>query len=629
MTEEEEYQAWKEEQEYQEWKGGLAAEEVAGKVDIGGQPPAPLKSGLMPESEGFLKGASDPGAAITKLGLRTGPGLQYPETGELQKQFDERQKRQEEVYQAQRSAEGDTGLDWDRMGGEAAATLPLGFSAVRAAAPATTLGRMGAGTASGTGYSQIMTTPEENLNPPASDKEYWDRQKAKAKVGAAMGAALPLTFGVAGKAKKYVSENIIDPWKKAGRKREIDRFLRGQTGDDRERISDALIAAKEQVPGSSPTSAQAIAQSQVPGDEFGNTIAKLEREVASEPVTGMPLKRQYAKQRGARKDVVDAVAGTDQQMAAAKNELTASTSQFSPAPLYKQAEKSTAQVTRKPIISKIDDYIKNNSNEDDIVRPLRVIRAKLTKGGNSVREAMSLSRQISKMMGKITPGGQKEFNVGALKEVKSVLDNQIGMAEKKFSIAQKLFQRKMRPIDRMNTGKDLRTALVDASLQETPKPYLKAMRDAQKTLAKSTKFKRHQDFGQVLTPEQTAGVKGVGADLETVQVAKGLTKDMKTVLGQLPSEVELRLPKILSRPIVIANHVLVQLAKNTKPEYQKLLAQTLKDPMELHKALQLPVESARRRMAIDMMRELSIYAGVQDNDIAPEFKGILTALETQ
>ena len=172
---------------------------------------------------------ADPADQAYKFLLRTGPGLQYPETQDLQKAFDEKVKRKEEVYQAQRAAHGDTGMDWDRLGGEAVTTMAPGFSAMKAIAPANVAGRMMTGIGSGLGYSQIQTDPEENLNPPATDKEYWDRQTGKAKVGAAIGAAFPLIGTGLNRGARWAKETIIDPWSDAGKQREVNRFLRNQS----------------------------------------------------------------------------------------------------------------------------------------------------------------------------------------------------------------------------------------------------------------------------------------------------------------------------------------------------------------------------------------------------------------
>ena len=652
MTEEEEFEFA---QAYEKEQAQMSAQPHYINQPTSAKLPEPLKTGLMEEPKGLQKGMRGPAEEAYKLLLRTGPGMEYPETQDLQKQFDEKLRKEEEVYQAQRSAHGDTGLDWDRMAGEAITTAPPVFRAARAFAPTSTLGRMGTGTASGMGYSQLMTNPEENLNPPASDKDYWDRQGGKAKVGAAIGAAFPLTLGLAGGVKKYVSQNIIDPWTTAGRKREADRFVRSQAADDRARISEALSSAKEQVPGSQPTAGQAIAQAQVPGDEFGNALVKLEQEVASTPVTGMPLKRQYAKQRKARKDIVDSIAKTDADLARAER-LRDSTSDAKYGEAYKSKPKITTKITSalkpkptglidargNPImgqpgtktVTKLDKELKDVLDQPYTKQALSTANRMSRSEGISLRSNPTKHLHNVKLAldKRLSATGEDALSNRERRLVQKEKDKLIAYITKKnykYEVARSLYAKQSEPINKMQVGNELRDALIKASTKETPDTYLGALRNAPRTMKRATGFKRFDELEDVLTPEQAAAAKSVGEDLVTSETAKGLTTGLKTVLGQLPSEVRFQMPKILSRPIVIANHVLTNMFKNTQPEYQKLLAQTLKDPMELHKALQLPVESARRRMAIDLVRELSIYSGIKSEEVTPEFREILGNMENR
>ena len=163
------------------------------------------------------------------------------------------------------------------------------------------------------------------------------------------------------------------------------KFLIDKAGPERERIIKAMQNAKELVPGSRPTAGQAIAQSAQPGHEFGGQLAKLESEVSKTPFIGNPLKNRYAQQELARNRVVSALAGTDDDMAAAiakRSDVTG--------PLYERARQSGAKTYTKPVLDKIDDLMAKSSNETDIVTPLSSIKAKLVDGGQDVQSLMSL-----------------------------------------------------------------------------------------------------------------------------------------------------------------------------------------------------------------------------------------------
>ena len=211
---------------------------------------------------------------------------------------------------------------------------------------------------------------------------------------------------------------------------------------------------------------------------------------------------------------------------------------------------------------------------------------------------------------KITPGGQKEYNVSALNEIKNLLDDQIGKVEKAYRVANKLYERKSRPINRMSIGRELKKALVSPSEQERSTVFLNAMREAPRTIKKATGFGRRDTLEQYLKPEQVKSVKQISDDLINQAKTKQISK-VDSVLKDLPSTLEIVLPRVLSRPVVIANHLLGQMAKDRSPEYQKILVNMLKDPASLEKALQAPVGSATHKASNDILRELATFGAVE------------------
>lgn len=163
----------------------------------------------------------------------------------------------------------------------------------------------------------------------------------------------------------------------------------------------------------------------------------------------------------------------------------------------------------------------------------------------------------------------------------------------------------------MQVGQELRKALVSPTEQERATSFLGAMREAPRTLKRATGFKRYEDLGDVLTPEQTAAAKSVSEELVTQAKAKAAASGTKSIMADLPGEVSLSLPHILSRPVVVTNHILSMIGKDKTPQYKEMLADILKDPGSLEKALQLPAESAKAKMAKDIAKEIAIMTSVK------------------
>lgn len=89
----------------------------------------------------------------------------------------------EKDYQAQRAAAGQDGVDWARLGGNVAATIPLG--ALGAAARGATLGGRLAGAALGGAGASALN--------PVTEGEYGPEKAKQAAIGAAVGPAAELT----------------------------------------------------------------------------------------------------------------------------------------------------------------------------------------------------------------------------------------------------------------------------------------------------------------------------------------------------------------------------------------------------------------------------------------------------
>lgn len=100
---------------------------------------------------------------------------------------------QEQNYQARRAASGSDGIDWYRMGGNAAASLPL-VAALPGAGATTAVGRLGAGALQGA----VAGASQPDFD--AQNGGYWTDKGYQTAGGAAVGGALNPVLGAAGAA---------------------------------------------------------------------------------------------------------------------------------------------------------------------------------------------------------------------------------------------------------------------------------------------------------------------------------------------------------------------------------------------------------------------------------------------
>jgi hypothetical protein len=112
-------------------------------------------------------------------------------------------------------------------------------------------------------------------------------------------------------------------------------------------------------------------------------------------------------------------------------------------------------------------------------------------------------------------------------------------------------------------------------------------------------------MSDVLSPQQTQSVKRVADELINQARMNARVSKIKSVAKEVPTDAKISLPKILSRPVVIANHLLSKIGKDQSDEYKKVLIEILSDPNKLQKV----IESGGRKgmVAQDILMKLSVY----------------------
>lgn len=568
----------------------------AGNVSAPERPVEPTEDqkirGSIPHS--IAQGGLDPIHGLAQLAYKASPGFLQRTMTDVDKWLYEKTggkmgatmplpealRSGEKSFEEAKKAVGREGFDFARLGGNVAS--PVTMTMMGASIPSKVLPAIGKGAAMGGAAASTM---------PVYEDDYWTGKVKQLGTGAVISGAIPGAIGAAKGTGAFV-RNVFSP------KADATNFLKGLAGDDIVLITNALKTAK---PGE--TAQQVLGrvarEAKAQGDDiFGTKIARLESDLAKSATTDDLLNTIYAKQEVGRENLISAIAGTPEDMAKAKAARTMVTK-----PWYKATEKSKVDVDTSVVSSKIDEIIAKNQNQSSVVRPLNIIKKKLESGERTPQKLYSLSKEIKDMMDKTTPGGSKQYNVQALDDIKGLLDKQIGESEIAFKTAQSGYKQMSQPINRMEVGAELRDALVKATEKESPATFLSAMKEAPRTIKRATGFKRYDELGDILTPEQVGQTKDISEALLNQQFGKSLAGMKMSSLKDVDGELVLALPHILSRPVVIANAVLQRLGKkDITPEIHKFLNESMADPKLLLKALEEPTQSAAKKAAIEVLK---------------------------
>lgn len=483
----------------------------------------------------------------------------------------------------------------------ATSKIPLAAKIGKALAPA----GPGAGVASKIGQG-AKTGAFFGASAPASniDGDYLETKAAQTVGGAALGAILPGAVEL-GKKGASVVKDISRTFTQSGKYKLAEDYIRSLAGDSRQKIVDALanVQAKAHgaLPGAKPaTGGQAIAEANISaGERFGGPLVKLESALARAPEATTGLRSTQVGQENARKAVIDAIAKTPADRAAAVTARKTASE-----PLYEEARQTAGKVDIAPVRALVKDFFAKNKNESDITKPLAEIAKKLKD--TSPQSMMSLSRDIKRMIGMKNPAtGQSEFNVKALTAVKKSLDDQISVSAPTYSAARETTKELSKPINRMDVGTVLKDKLANAKDSETAMQFLKALDDVPKTMKKATGFPRYNNLEQVLQPAEAAGARGVGRELLRDNMAKRMSRevDLPGALVQESSGAP-QLPNALWRPAMIANYMLRTLGTNANTEVNQAAAKILADPALLQKTLTLPAANAQRKAVEELMQRI-------------------------
>lgn len=564
---------------------------------------------------GFLKGYLDQAAGIAQLVSRLAPDSRPPEIvldkalsekiPPTAKRIDDFISREEVEYQKARKERGEEGIDWARLGG--GIVNPVSLGTMRLSTAATIPKRILAG--GGYGAATAMSMPVSD-----KDANFALTKAAQAGIGGTIGMAVP-SAAEAVKGAWNLKRYLTRPFSDAGRMKDLQDMYIKLAGEAKDDLIQALNNTKTYVFGNKPTSGQSIAGfSLKEGVNVGGSIVRLEQDLAKKSATGDPLKTVLDKQVQRRASALaSAIDASDQGLKNAENLRTAITR-----PLYDSVKTSSRMVKTEPVVARIQSLIKENSKQDSIAVPLRKLLRSIyttTDQGPKLERnpgtLYSMSKNIRDMMNKKTPGGQNEYDVMALSQIKKLLDKQIASAEPNYKEAQKLFKEYSEPINQIKVMRTLGGALKSAVEKERPTPFLNAIKDAPKTLKKSTGFARYEKLEDVLNKDQIRIVDNVKKELLRQSKAKEMAAGTESTYGFLKEGIEPQLPNMLSRPALLTNAVLRTIGKDMGPKYEKLAVKLQENPELLAELMRRGTDDTERKLAYELLTTLAATAPIR------------------
>lgn len=464
---------------------------------------------------------------------------------------------------------------------------PLFAIPAGAAAGASTKAIIGAGAA--LGATAAITSPVET-------GDFWTEKGKQAAIGGTIGAAIPVAGMGAKSAVRWVDE-LTKPLYKKGVERDVGKFLREYVSENKEVITKALTKAAAQ--GDDRPVGQIIADAAMEqGDDFGGMLIRLEKDLARESDS---IKSIYARQSGGRRAIIDSIAGTEDDMSAA---------------IAKRSGNGHRNYTEAwQLDIKADDeligILDNKYAKKAIKDAMDIAKADGEKSHTKIlhNAKIGLDKQLDK-------AGDDALSHAEKKAVDGVKKRLVGWIEDKnpqYRIAREQYAVDSKPINKMMVGQEIKNSLVTSLEKDSPSKFAEGLRHAPRTIKRATGDSRYQKLDQILSKEEVASLNKINRDLAVEAKAKTMAAGSKSISGQITGEVSLSLPHILSRPVVITNHLLKALGKDKTPEYKKVLIGMVKNPDKFLKIYGGPSDDMKSQIAVDIIKRLSIVSGSQQS----------------
>lgn len=429
---------------------------------------------------------------------------------------------------------------------------------------------------------------------PVEDAEnFFQKKLTQVAIGGTVGATVPLVGKGLGKifGKEGFLHELIKPFSKKGIQADISKFLRETITENRAKIETALRSGDE-----NKTVGQVLAEAtKGTGEDFGGMLVRLERDLAKESDA---LKSIYALQSQGRRQIIDRIAGTEDDLARAIT-IRANNAKR----LYNQ----TAFLQNVEPDKALTDLLNNKFGKVALKSANDIADVEgFTPFEKMVRYLHIVKEGLDEQLSRTGDTALGKESRRAANTVKKNLVNWLENKNPAYKEARTQFQTDSVPINRMQVGKEIKDALVSSLDEDKPSIFANALRNAARTIKKAGGFERFKKLEDVFGEDDVKALKNVAKEL-AIEARRGkMAAASKSVLGEVSREINISLPRILSRPVVITNHALKLLGQDKTPEYKRLLADLAQSPEKFLRAYKLPSTNKRAQAAIDIVKRLEI-----------------------
>lgn len=228
----------------------------------------------------------------------------------------------------------------------------------------------------------------------------------------------------------------------------------------------------------------------------------------------------------------------------------------------------------------------------------------------NARQLINASRNISDLIDERDLAGRAVNREMAreLMAIKKSIDGQIKRAIPQYGQAQKLFADLSKPVDRMKVGQYIQDRLIPAindagaDAPQRATVFANAMRDMNETVRAATGFRRGGGIADLMTPDEMATLRGIGAelsrDVDLQRIGQAGGRRASEAIGDMFSETA---PNALSRPLMIINAILRRTGVGAGERTMNVLSQKMQDPAAMAEIMQAATNAERRAIERGIM----------------------------
>lgn len=475
------------------------------------------------------------------------------------------------------------GSGFDIAGLAGTVLSPAVLGAMKIPSAASTLGRAAQGAAVGAGFGAA--------SPVTQDDGFWSTKAEQIGTGAAIGGVIPPAIEGVRKGLT-IARNIFDPLLPGGAERGAARIMAEAAGPKRAAIEAELAKNQILVPNSQPTAGEAAARAGSPEFSALQEVARQHRPAAYSDIAKSQETARAASIQSFGKDKATLQAAEE-----ARSEVANA--------LYRKAFEQSTKAD--PDLAQLS---KNPYFKDALPHAFKLAEAKGISAKTNLTEFLHFVKLgLDKELSKTGDTALSSTEKGAVQRLKSQLVGWMGKKNPKYEEARSVFAAASKPINEMQVGQQLETALVKPIGEgERAGVFANAMQNAPATIKKATGQRVSDELGDVLQPENLDKVKAVLADLARKAEFERLSPLGRQRAAQAAQPFGLPATGPLQQSYMIFKTVLGRVSKGINEKTLDTMADALQVPSSALKLLQ-KAPSDKQAQLIDNIIAMKLGRG--------------------